>query len=98
MPYPIALWASDGAAVWRDSGTEIANSLFCTKNTTGRWKTAAKFIASWKSPSLVAPSPHIAITTVSSPRITAAWAKPTACSSWVASGVACGAIRWAAES
>ena len=90
-PYPTPLWASDGATDWRASGTEMAYSLFCTKKTTGAWKTAAKFIASWKSPSLVAPSPHIAITTVSSPLSRAACATPTACSSWVASGVACGA-------
>ena len=65
----------------------MAYWLFWTKNTTGRWNTAAKFSASWKSPSLVAPSPHMARTTVSSPRSFAAWATPTPCSSWVVSGV-----------
>jgi hypothetical protein len=69
----------------------MAYSLFCTKKTTGAWRTAAKFIASWKSPSLVPPSPHIARATVGSPRNRAACATPTACGSWVASGVACGA-------
>ena len=69
----------------------MAYSLFCTKKTTGARKTAAKLSASWKSPSLVPPSPHSAITTVGSPRNRAAWATPTACGSWVASGVACGA-------
>ena len=50
---PTPLCASDGAAVCRASGTEIAYLLFCTKNTTGARNTAAKFSASWKSPSLV---------------------------------------------
>jgi len=85
------LCASDGAALCRASGTEIAYSLFWMKNTTGAWNTAAKFSASWKSPSLVPPSPTSAITTVSSPFSRAACATPTACGSWVASGVACGA-------
>src|SRR6478736_2280433 len=71
----------------------MAYSLFCTRNTTGARKTAAKFIASWKSPSLVAPSPQSAMTTVDSPRNRAACATPTACSNWVASGVAWGARR-----
>ena len=87
------LCASDGATLCRASGTEIAYSLFCTKNTTGALNTAAKLSASWKSPSLVAPSPHIAITTVSSPRSVAACATPTAWISWVASGVVWGATR-----
>ena len=49
--------ASVGAAVCWDSGTLIAYPLFCTRKTTGALKTAAKLSASWKSPSLVAPSP-----------------------------------------
>jgi hypothetical protein len=31
--------------------------LFWQKKTHGTWNALAKFIASWKSPSLVAPSP-----------------------------------------
>jgi len=46
----------------------MAYLLFCTRNTTGALKTAAKFSASWKSPSLVAPSPMNAIATVGRPR------------------------------
>ena len=55
----MALCARDGATLWFFSGTEMAYSLFCTKKTTGTWKTASKFSASWKSPSLVAPSPIV---------------------------------------
>ena len=52
-------------------------------NTTGALNTPAKFIATWKSPSLVAPSPRYAAITVRSPLIRAAIAAPTACGSWV---------------
>ena len=55
---------------------------------TGRWKTAAKFSASWKSPSLVAPSPHMRHDHGVLAASLAACATPTACSSWVVSGVA----------
>ena len=40
------------------SGMEIAHWLFWTRKTSGRCQTPAKFIASWKSPSEVAPSPQ----------------------------------------
>src|SRR5699024_12154622 len=50
IPYPTALWASEGAAVCLDNGTEMAYLLFCTKKMTGSLNTAAKFNASWKSP------------------------------------------------
>ena len=45
---------------------------------------AAKLRASWKSPSLVAPSPVVATVTASSPRILEASATPVAWISWVA--------------
>lgn len=93
MPYPTALWASEGAAVCLASGTEMAKPLFCTRKTTGACQTAAKFSASWKSPSLVPPSPTMASATTSSPLRRAACARPTACGSWVASGVLRGATR-----
>jgi hypothetical protein len=44
-------------AVCRSRGTEIAHWLLLQKNIVGVSKTPAKFIASWVSPSLVAPSP-----------------------------------------
>ncbi|BDZ59653.1 hypothetical protein GCM10025872_33100 [Barrientosiimonas endolithica] len=68
MPYPIPLYASDGALLCFASGTEMAYLLFCTKKITGARKTAAKLSASWKSPSLVAPSPMNAMATASLPR------------------------------
>jgi len=45
----------------------MAYWLFWTRNTTGALKTAAKLSASWKSPSLVAPSPMNASATESLP-------------------------------
>ncbi len=93
MPYPIALCARLDAAVCFASGTLIAYWLFCTKNTTGARYTAAKFSASWQSPSLVAPSPTNASATTSSPASRAACASPTACKACVASGVHWGAVR-----
>ena len=86
--------ASVGAAVCLDSGTLIAYPLFCTRNTVGACHTAAKFSASWVSPSLVAPSPSSASATRSCPRSRAPCARPTACSVLVASGVHCGATRY----
>src|SRR3979409_1662945 len=71
-------------AVCFDVGTLIAQWLFWQMKTTGGLKTPAKFIATWKSPSLVAPSPRYAAMTVRSPLIRAAIAAPTACGSWVA--------------
>src|SRR2546429_533898 len=54
------------------SGTEIAHWLFWHTKTTGTCHPPAKFRASWKSPSEVAPSPKYAMTTTSSPRYWAA--------------------------
>src|SRR5207302_6209080 len=70
-------------AVCLDVGTLIAQWLFWQLNTTGALNTPAKFIATWKSPSEVAPSPMYAAMTVRSPRTFAAMAAPTACGSWV---------------
>src|SRR5262245_37154458 len=70
-------------AVCFEVGTLIAQWLFWQLNTTGALNTPAKFIATWKSPSEVAPSPMYAAPTVRSPRILAAMAAPTACGSCV---------------
>ncbi len=67
-PYASAFWASDLEAVCSSRGIEIAHWLFWQKNTTGSSKTPAKFIASWKSPSEVAPSPKYTRTDSSRPR------------------------------
>src|SRR5205809_388189 len=72
------------------SGTEMAHWLFWQTKTSGTCQTPAKFIASWKSPSEVAPSPKYAMTTASSPRYWAAYARPTAWGSWVATGIVIG--------
>ena len=95
MPYPIPLYPSDGAALCFESGTLMAYLLFWTKNTTGALNTAAKLSASWKSPSLVPPSPTNAIATVGRPLRCSPEANPTAWISWVAKGVHCGAVRFA---
>ena len=47
-------------------------------NSTGSFQTAARFSASWKSPSLVPPSPLNAAATRVSPRNCAASASPSA--------------------
>src|SRR3954471_23053903 len=73
----------DSLAVCFAVGTLIAQWLFWQTKTTGALKTPAKFIATWKSPSLVAPSPMYAATTVGSPLMRAAIAAPTAWGSWV---------------
>ena len=56
-PWAIAFWASVVAAVCLLRGIEIAHWLFWQKKTVGAFQTPAKLSASWKSPSLVAPSP-----------------------------------------
>jgi hypothetical protein len=56
-----------GVALWAESGTEMAYRLFCTRKTTGARRTPAMPSDSWKSPSLVAPSPTSARATVSVP-------------------------------
>src|SRR2546423_6537919 len=73
----------DSLAVCFAVGTLMAQWLFWQMKTTGALKTPAKFIATWKSPSLVAPSPRYAAITVLSPLMRAAIAAPTACGSWV---------------
>ena len=65
-------------AVWRSRGIEMAQPLFWQTKTVGVVNTPAKFIASWKSPSEVAPSPKKVIATASSPRSLDAQAMPTA--------------------
>ena len=60
------------------AGVERPQWLFSTTNTTGSFHTAARFSASWKSPSLVAPSPVNAAATRRSPRSCAARARPSA--------------------
>ncbi len=56
----------------------MAQWLFWQMSTLGVLKTEAKFIAAWKSGSLVAPSPTKPSTTVRSPLSLAAHAAPTA--------------------
>src|SRR5215208_763846 len=69
-------------AVCREVGTLIAQWLFWQIMTHGTLKTAAKFMALWKSGSLVAPSPMKPTVTVSSFLILAAHAAPTAWGTW----------------
>ena len=57
MPYPAALSASVSAAVWAETGVEIAQPLLLQSNTSGAFMTPAKFAPSWNEPSEVAPSP-----------------------------------------
>src|SRR3954465_14935978 len=64
-------------------GTLIAQWLFWQMNTTGALNTPAKFIATWKSPSLLAPSPRYAAITGRWPLILPALAAPTAWGSGV---------------
>src|SRR3990170_675437 len=77
-PYAVAFSANVFDAVWRLKGTEIAHWLFLHRKTHGTWNTPAKFIPTWKSPWLVAPSPKYVRDTVRSPRIRMAHAVPTA--------------------
>ena len=50
----------------------MAYRLFSQKKTTGSRKTPAKFIAAWKSPVEVPPSPKVVRTAIRSPRSFAA--------------------------
>src|SRR2546426_9110241 len=77
-PYALALIARDFEWVCFSTGTEIAHWLLLQKKTVGVLYTPAKFIAEWKSPWEVAPSPKNVIVTILSPRIFAAHAAPTA--------------------
>src|SRR5262245_36802938 len=70
-----------GEAVCLAVGTLIDQWLFWQTITAGAFQTAAKFMAAWKSGSLVAPSPEKARATIESPRSLAAMAAPTACGS-----------------
>ena len=54
----MAFWAMVSDAVCCERGMEMAHPLFWQRNTVGVRYTPAKFIASWKSPSEVAPSPE----------------------------------------
>ena len=65
-------------AVWRSRGTEMAHWLLLQTKSVGVSNTPAKFIASWKSPSLVAPSPKWTTPARSSPFRFAAQDQPTA--------------------
>src|ERR1700691_5194039 len=76
------LIASVTEAVWRDVGTLMAQWLFWQTMTQGTRKTPAKFIAAWKSGSLVAPSPRKPTVTARSPLSFAAHAAPTAWGTW----------------
>jgi hypothetical protein len=67
--------------------------LFWQTKTTGISRFAAKFAASWKSPSLVAPSPKKVQAICFSPRYLAAHARPVACSICVPIGTAIGVAK-----
>ena len=76
----------------------MAQPLFWTKNTTGAFITAAKFMASWTSPWEEAPSPKYVMATPSLPSVLPAasvwpWAQPTACSTDPATTAWIGASR-----
>ena len=60
------------------TGVERPYWLFSMTKRTGSFQTAARFTASWKSPSLVAPSPLKVAATRRSPRSWAARARPSA--------------------
>src|SRR5918999_455330 len=71
IPYAAAFSAIVRVAVCRVTGVEIAHWLLVQKKIVGVLNTAAKFIASWKSPSEVAPSPNHASDAAQSPLILA---------------------------
>ena len=76
--------AIDSAAVWMCPGVEIAHWLFWQISTHGARDTPAKLSATWKSGSLVPPSPMKPKQTLPrSPAIFMAIAMPTACGIWV---------------
>src|SRR5206468_7108940 len=85
-PYAFAFSASVAEAVCFDTGTEIAHWLLLHRKTVGARKTPAKFIATWKSAVLVAPSPKNARTAFLSPSSFMAHPIPTACGSCVPTG------------
>src|SRR2546428_5499948 len=85
-PYAFAFSASVADAVCFATGTEIAHWLLLHRKTVGVRKTPAKFIAAWKPPVLVAPSPKKTRTDFFSPRSLIAHPMPTACGSCVPTG------------
>ncbi len=89
----MAFCASVRACVCRARGSEMAHWLFRQKNTSGAWKTPAKFIASWQSPWDDAPSPKYTSVTLSSPLLRLAQASPTAWGTWLAIGMQSGRSR-----
>src|SRR2546421_10866456 len=66
ISYASAFCAKVLDAVCWQQAVEIAQPLFRQQKTTGTFSSDAKFIASWKSPVLVAPSPRKQRTTRSS--------------------------------
>src|SRR2546428_1401685 len=78
-PYAFAFSASVADAVCFATGTEIAHWLLLHKKTVGVRNTPAKFIAAWKSPVLVAPSPKKTRTAFFSPRSFIAHPLPPVC-------------------
>ena len=81
-----------GDAVCLDRGTEMAYWLFWQMKTVGVFMTPAKFMASWKSPSDVAPSPRKVTVAMLSFLMLAAHAAPTAWSVCVATGTETGKL------
>jgi hypothetical protein len=71
--------------------------LFSITKTTGNRHTAARLSASWKSPSLVAPSPTSAAATWSDPRSRAASASPSATGSMAARWLIMPTTWWSSE-
>ncbi len=94
IPYATAFCAIVSLAICFEIGVEIAHWLFTQKKTVEVLRTDAKFMASWKSPSDVAPSPNHASEEARSLRIFAAQATPTACGRCVAMGTVIGPTRW----
>src|SRR5947209_17210774 len=86
MPYARALTAMVRDAVCFDVGTLMDQWLFWQTRMQGALQTAAKFIATWKSAWLVAPSPQNATATAPVFFAPMAHAAPTAC-------VSCGAMH-----
>ncbi len=68
IPYPTARSDNFAQAYCSLTGVDSPYWLFSTTKRTGSFQTAARFKASWKSPSLVAPSPVKLAATRRSPR------------------------------
>ena len=78
-PYAAARSTGLTANCW-STGVEYAYWLFSSTKITGSFCTPAQFMASWKSPRDVEPSPNQVIATRCSPRILNAIARPVATS------------------